>query len=312
MGYGRLTERKVRYIVRHKQRGKSNREIAFEMRVSISTVKRVWSYWLTHKEYLPIKKRGRKVKELSEEEKEIIKEAKAKYKLGARRLERIIEQVYGIHIPHNRIHKFLLEEGLAKEEPRKKRRRKPYIRYEREYSMSAGHIDWFDKNGIKFCAILDDASRKILVAGEFESANTANSIALVNRLVEDYWDIMPMRELISDNGSEFGAHRKNGKKEWESRFKRHLDSLGIKLITTRVKHPQTNGKIEKLFDCYNRHRDDFESLDDFVYWYNNVRFHESLDTKWYLQTPEDAFWSRLPVEARLGVAFKLFDEVVGE
>ena len=40
MGYGRLTERKVRYIARHKQRGKSNREIAFEMRVSITTVKR--------------------------------------------------------------------------------------------------------------------------------------------------------------------------------------------------------------------------------------------------------------------------------
>ena len=62
---------------------------------------------------------------------------------------------------------------------------------------------------------------------------------------------MPLKELISDNGSEFGAHRKNGKKEWESRFKRHLDSLGIKLITSKIKHPQTNGKIEKLFDCYN-------------------------------------------------------------
>ncbi len=115
MGYGRLTEKKIRYIVRHKQRGKTNREIAFEMRVSISTVKRVWSYWLTHREYLPIRKRGRKVKELSEEEKEIIREAKAKYRLGARRLERIIEQVYGIHIPHNRIHKFLLEEGGVSE-----------------------------------------------------------------------------------------------------------------------------------------------------------------------------------------------------
>jgi len=59
------------------------------------------------------KKEGRKVKELSEKEK-------------------VIEQVYGIgiHIPHNRIHKYLLEEGLAKEEPRKKRRRKPYMRYE--------------------------------------------------------------------------------------------------------------------------------------------------------------------------------------
>ena len=152
MGYGRLTERKVRYIVRHKRRGKTN-EIAFERRVSISTVKRVWSYWLTHKECLPIKKRGRKVKELSEEEKEIIREAKMKYKLGARRLEKVIEQVYGIHIPHNRIHKFLVEEGLAKEEPKKKRRRKPYIRYEREHSISAGHIDWFDKDGVKFCAL---------------------------------------------------------------------------------------------------------------------------------------------------------------
>ncbi|HDM36718.1 MAG TPA: hypothetical protein ENG09_05680, partial [Candidatus Syntrophoarchaeum butanivorans] len=52
-------------------------------------------------------------KELSEKEKEIIGEAKARYKLGARRLEKVIEQVYGIHIPHNRIHKFLVEEGLA-------------------------------------------------------------------------------------------------------------------------------------------------------------------------------------------------------
>jgi len=40
--------------------------------------------------------------------------------------EKVIEKVYGVHIPHNRVHKYLLEEGLAKEEPRKKRRRKPY------------------------------------------------------------------------------------------------------------------------------------------------------------------------------------------
>ena len=53
---------------------------------------------------MPIRKRGRKVKELSEKEKEIISEAKMKYKLGARSLKKVIEQVYGIHIPHNRIH----------------------------------------------------------------------------------------------------------------------------------------------------------------------------------------------------------------
>jgi len=49
------------------------------MRVSVSTVKRVWSILgLEHKGYLPIGRRGRKVKELSEEEKEIIKEGKAR------------------------------------------------------------------------------------------------------------------------------------------------------------------------------------------------------------------------------------------
>ncbi|RLI85394.1 MAG: IS481 family transposase, partial [Archaeoglobales archaeon] len=61
--------------------------------------------------------------------------------------------------------------------------------------MSAGHIDWFEKDGIKFGAISDDASRKVLVAGEFKNANTANSIALVDKL-GDYWDIMPLEELI--------------------------------------------------------------------------------------------------------------------
>ena len=33
---------------------------------------------------------------------------------------------------------------------------------------------------------LDDASRKILAAREFKNANTENSIALVDKLVEDY------------------------------------------------------------------------------------------------------------------------------
>ena len=241
-------------------------------------------------------------------EREIIKRAKGKYKLGARRLEKVIERDCGIHIPHNRIHQHLLKEGLAKEESKKKKRRKPYIRYEREHTMSAGHIDWYDSgfNNTKFCAILDDASRKILVAGEFQMADTDNSILLVDQMVEMYWDILPMRELILDNGSQFGAHRRGDNKEWDSRFKRHVESFGIKLIPTSIKHPQTNGKIEKFFDCYNRYRADFESLNAFIEWYNTVRPHESLDTKWYLQTPEEAFWGRLPVEVRVGMAAKIF------
>jgi hypothetical protein len=39
-------------------------------------------------------------------------------------------------------------------------------------------------------------------------ADTDNSILLVDLMVERYWDILPMRELIMDNGSQFGAHRR--------------------------------------------------------------------------------------------------------
>jgi hypothetical protein len=42
-------------------------------------------------------------------------------------------------------------------------------------------------------------------------------------------------------------------------------------------------------------------FDNFMNWYNTVRFHKSLDAKWYLQTPDIAFWSRLPEECKLGM-----------
>ncbi|KAB3548003.1 MAG: hypothetical protein C5617_000740 [ANME-2 cluster archaeon] len=48
----------------------------------------------------------------------------------------------------------------------------------------------------------------------------------------------------------------------------------------------------------------FKSFADFVKWYNIVRYHESLDTKHYLQTPENAFWSRLPDGCKLNVCLK--------
>ncbi|KAF5415807.1 MAG: hypothetical protein C5S38_03515 [Candidatus Methanophagaceae archaeon] len=89
--YGRLSERKVKYVIRHKIRDKSTRSIALERVFSISTVKRVWAYWLTYHECIHLKKRGRPEGEgLSVNEREIIKRAKGKYKLGTRRLENVI------------------------------------------------------------------------------------------------------------------------------------------------------------------------------------------------------------------------------
>jgi len=80
-----------------------------------------------------------------------------------------------------------------------------------------------------------------------------------------------------------------------------LKGHGIKHIEAGVKHPQTNRKVEKWHDLYEKQRMKFKSFADFVKWYNTVRHHESLDTKHYLQTPEDAFLSRLPEGCKLNV-----------
>jgi len=235
----------------------------------------------------------------------MIKDAKQKYKMGARCLEPIIERDHHLHIPHNKIHRCLLEEGLAKEEPAKKKRRK-WVRYERKHTLSAGHMDWHEsKDNRQLCVIEDDATRNVLVAGEFKDATEMNSIVLFKKLVDAYWSIRPMRELIIDHGCQFGAHRIDEMGDWKSAFKQTVESNGTKIILARVKHPQTNGKIENFFDNYERHRYDFETLDEYIRWYNEIRPHESLNWK-RLETPHEAFWRKMPEENILGLASNLF------
>jgi transposase InsO family protein len=123
-------------------------------------------------------------------------------------------------------------------------------------------------------------------------------------MVESYWPIYPMREFIMNHGSEFGAHRINEKGEWDGEFKQHLLKYEIKPILARVKHPQTNGKIEKWFDAYQRFRKHFSSFEEFVDWYNN-RPHGSLNFE-KLETPEQAFWRKMRPEAIFGIGHRLF------
>lgn len=75
-------------------------------------------------------------------------------------------------------------------------------------------------------------------------------------------------------------------------------------LYTRLLHMRKQNKAEKWYDLYEKQRSKFDSFADFAKWYNTVRYHESLDTKPYLQTLGDALWSRLPDESKLNVFFK--------
>ena len=52
----KLTDGKISYIIQAKKRGKSTNRIAQDMKLSPSSVKRVWMHWTKTKMLLKIKK----------------------------------------------------------------------------------------------------------------------------------------------------------------------------------------------------------------------------------------------------------------
>src|SRR5512137_2627065 len=121
----KLTPAKVKYIIRAKTNNISSKIIAEDMKVSIRTVNRVWSYWMKNKKPWAPKKFGRPKITLSESDARLVLEVYKEQYFGARRLEKIIEHKYGRHIPHNAIHQVLLKNSLTTENNTKNKRKKP-------------------------------------------------------------------------------------------------------------------------------------------------------------------------------------------
>ena len=107
-------------------------------------------------------------------------------------------------------------------------------------------------------------------------------------------------------------NKKDSNGNSEGSIESFLKESEIKHIKAGIKHPQTNGKVEKWYDLYEKQRNRFDSFNNFVIWYNTVRYHESLDTKHYLQTPYDAFVSRLPEACKLNLFLKLMENELNE
>ena len=105
----------------------------------------------------------------------------------------------GQELPVIRLHTVFFRKNDLKQNKRKKKRRKPWIRYERKHSLTAVHLDWHTSrfNGKEVCVVLDDSSRLILSGGEFTAATAEASIDLVRIALKDYGEIQMIREVIT-------------------------------------------------------------------------------------------------------------------
>jgi len=289
-----LDQSAIEWIIKAKSEGRmTNEAIARAQSVSISRVQQL------HREYtksgaIPVlKKAGRpRAPDISEQERTIVRQAYEKFRMCACYLEPVILFHHGIKINHKRIHRILREEGLAMTEPRKWKRKK-WIRYERDHSNSLWHADWHKIKDKRWkdqwlIAYEDDSSRLIAGHGVYPTLTSPSSVEVLDRAIKKY---DKPKSILSDHGSTFCGVESKERERGLTEFEKYLLKNKIRFIMGRAYHPQTNGKIEKFFDIFEKKVSFFSSIDEFMKWYNEVRPHGAFDlTK--AQTPMEIFYKR--------------------
>ena len=266
----KLNKRKVKWIVREVERRELGVwTIARQQNITPRHARRVAKRFKNKEP--EFKKCGRKPKLITDEERKIVIETYKEIRASSTMIEQYLDEK-DIHINHNRIHRILLEAKLAKEEKRKKNRRK-WVRYERKHSNSLWHTDWFEYKGRQAIIYIDDASRFIPSYGEFANANTENSLKVFKQGLKHG---IP-KQVMSDHGTQF-----------EIQFMEGLKSYGVKHIKARVKHPQSNGKAERAIQTIKKLWKELGSFDKAIEQYNYKKPHMSL-TNGKLRTPYQAF-----------------------
>jgi len=289
----KLNERKIRWIIHEKLRGRGAGELALIQRVTHRRVEQIWQAYkrtgIPPTLKTPGRRRGPPVRL---HDAALVLKVYDELKVNALTLERVLRDVYRVKLPHNRIHMILKEAGRALPQLSKQKRRK-WVRYEREHSMSLWHTDWKQLDtGEWWIAYEDDASRLVTGYGVFHEPTAQNTIRVLEHAITKHG--CP-REILTDRGSQFYANEGERREKGISQFEAYLAEKGIRHILCRVNHPQTNGKLERFYGVYDQKRHQFRSIDDYVHWHNEIKPHLSLNIE-TLETPTQAFHRKQPPE----------------
>ena len=256
-------------------------EERFSYKVHIRTLKR-WQQRFSQSsdwDLIDISKCPRTIhKKLTEDKRKCILALRERTGWGAQRLSK---ELSFLDLSHFTINHVLREHGLTRKDHNRGKRAK-YIRFQRKHSNSLWHIDdsEFGEKG-KIIAVIDDCSRYCLGILHVMSVRTPIVTKFLDELIQKFGS---PREIISDNGSPYGGKSKS------SKFDRWCRKRAIKHIRTRVKRPQTNGKVERLFQTIKKEIEFSNGdLEQFRMKYNQYRSHQSL----HWLTPAQEFHKKL-------------------
>jgi transposase InsO family protein len=177
--------------------------------------------------------------------------------------------------------------------------------YQRHHPHPLWHGDFFEKVTLTDedrtayqLTLLDDYSRAYVYCDLLREPTLNDTIRALITAMREYQTIP--KGVIFDNGPQFKG----------ALLSAFCANLGIRLIHASVRHPQTNGKLERSFrDDRREYYDQFDEwifdelrtgLPDYVRYRNEVRGHYALGGKPARTRLEEQNWSALPsVLARL-------------
>lgn len=214
--------------------------------------------------------------------------------MGSRKIRVKVREELGKEVSCTGIDNILRAEGLIK--PGRTRNNGYHGRFERGSSMTMVQIDYKSwPSGVKTLWILDDCSRCIL-GYIVSSAQSADDVIDLLESTFAFWGCYP-QQILSDHGTEFYSMTGG---PGASKLDKWCEERGIDHIMGRVRHPQTQGKIERSHATATREIERFGSMDDleqaketvsrWVDFYNNSRPHQALDDEY----PMNAFIAKMP------------------
>ena len=197
---------------------------------------------------------------------------------GARKLQVVLAR-QGLHLPRNTIHHILLRYDLVRQEDRRKSATQ---RFQRSRPNELWQMDFRGPKGwpqtIGPLSVLDDHSRYLIALAD----NGSTHGELVReQLVEAFQRCGVPEEMLMDHGTPWWSQQSPSGQTQVSVW---LMRQGIRLQWSGVRHPQTQGKVERMHGCLQRawerrgmptqNRQSW--LDAYRWEHNHVRPHEAL------------------------------------
>ena len=207
----------------------------------------------------------------------------------------ILRPILKEHTPSpSGVYNILKRHGLNRLTPKMQENKRKIIK---EKAGELGHIDvhYLNKgivggaNQRYYLVCVIDSCTRIAWAEIVEDIKALTvmfaALKCLNMIADQYQ--IKFKEVLTDNGPEFG--RKESKHKKEHPFERMLMELGIKHRYIRPYRPQTNGKVERFWRTIEEdllNETDFDNLEEFkdeliqyLYYYNHERPHQGINGK---------------------------------